>query len=42
MDNCMVYLTNNYGLHYGHQYEILDQVMQQPTCDGSQTNSLLL
>ena len=42
MDNCMGYLTNNYGLHHGHQYEILDQVIHRPNCDGSGTNSLLL
>ena len=37
-----VYLTNNYGLHYGYEYEILGQVMQQPTCNGGAKKSLLL
>ena len=31
MRNWMVYLTNNYGLDYEHEYETLDCVMQRST-----------
>ena len=31
MSDWMVYLTNNYGLDYGHEYETLDCVMQWST-----------
>ena len=31
MSDWMVYLTNNYGLDYGHEYETLDCVMQRST-----------
>lgn len=31
MGDWMLYLTNNYELDYGHEYEILDRVMQRPT-----------
>ena len=31
MGNWMVYLTNNYEPHYGHEYQTSDLVMQQFT-----------
>ena len=31
MSDWMVYLTNNYGLDYGHEYETLDCVMHLDT-----------
>ena len=41
MSDWMVYLTNNYGLDYGHEYETLDLWCSGPLSHGAGRNCLL-